>query len=282
MFKIGEFARLGGVTVETLRHYDALGLLRPAEVDPFTGYRSYTAAQLQALNRILALKELGFSLEEVGRLLQDALPPDALRNMLRARLAATEREVEAGQARLERIRARLRVLDLEETMSTYEINLKPLPPSIIAYVREIVPDIAHMPERCGAMFNTVARWVAAHHLGFGPFMTIYHGEEWTGSDIHTECAVVLPGSSAVTEVEPGADGVGVRRLEGADLAASTIVTDDFYRKVEGLTPAYQALGRWIEANGYVVVGPPREIFYGSPEAGDLTAEIQFPVCRQQA
>ena len=64
MFRIGEFSRIGCVTIDTLRHYDALDLLKPAKVDPLTGYRYYSAKQLQSLNRIIALKEVGFSLEE--------------------------------------------------------------------------------------------------------------------------------------------------------------------------------------------------------------------------
>ena len=64
MVSIGEFARLGGVSVRTLRHYDEIGLLRPAQVDPVTGYRGYLASQLGQLNRILALKELGLSLTQ--------------------------------------------------------------------------------------------------------------------------------------------------------------------------------------------------------------------------
>jgi len=47
--------------------------------------------------------------------------------------------------------------------------------------------------------------------------------------------------------------------------------------VDGLTPAYTAIAQWIEANGYRIVGYPREVYYGSPEKGDFTAEIQFPV-----
>jgi DNA-binding transcriptional MerR regulator len=69
MFSIGEFARLGTVSVRTLRHYDEIGLLRPARVDPETGYRSYSAGQLAQLNRIIALKDLGFSLEQANHLL---------------------------------------------------------------------------------------------------------------------------------------------------------------------------------------------------------------------
>ena len=54
------------VTVKTLRHYESLGLLIPAEVDDSSGYRYYTISQMQRLNSILALKNLGFSLEEIG------------------------------------------------------------------------------------------------------------------------------------------------------------------------------------------------------------------------
>jgi DNA-binding transcriptional MerR regulator len=66
MFKIGEFSRIGRVTIDTLRHYDALGLLKPAKVDPSTGYRYYTATQLQTLNRIFALKEVVFHWKRSG------------------------------------------------------------------------------------------------------------------------------------------------------------------------------------------------------------------------
>ena len=61
------------------------------------------------------------------------------------------------------------------------------------------------------------------------------------------------------------------------LAASTIVNDGFYKKVDDLKPAYDAIAQWIEENGYRLIGTTRELFYGSVSNGDLTAEIQFPV-----
>ncbi len=61
MFSIGDFAKHGRVSVRMLRHYDGIGLLRPAHVDPHSGYRSYTGEQLVRLNRVIALKELGFT-----------------------------------------------------------------------------------------------------------------------------------------------------------------------------------------------------------------------------
>lgn len=92
MFRIGEFSRITRVTIDTLRHYDALGLLKPAKVDPFTGYRYYSARQLASLHRILALKEVGFSLEEIARVLHPAekLSNAELRGMLKAQLMRVE------------------------------------------------------------------------------------------------------------------------------------------------------------------------------------------------
>jgi DNA-binding transcriptional MerR regulator len=71
MFTIGDFARLGGVSIRMLRHYDAIGLLRPARVDPDSGYRSYEAGQLGRLNRVIALKELGLKLQQVQAILDE-------------------------------------------------------------------------------------------------------------------------------------------------------------------------------------------------------------------
>ena len=276
MFSIGEFSKLGRVTVDTLRHYDALGLLKPAKVDPFTGYRYYSARQLMSLNRILALKEIGFSLEEIALILQHELTSDQLRGMLKAQLIRAESEILSAQARRGRVLARLNYLNLEDTMPAYEVTLKPVEQQTIAAIRENVPIIEQMPERCSAMFDTIARWMKENGLPFGPSLTIYHNETYTRENIDTECAFIIPNAAAAKAARPG-ERIAVRQLEAAPLVASTVVTDDFYKKVDGLTPAYNTIAQWIEENGYKIVGVPRELFYGSAKRGDLTAEVQFPV-----
>src|SRR5512135_1263810 len=100
MLKIGEFSRLSRVSVRMLRHYDQLGLLKPSQVDPLTNYRYYSAGQLPRLNRILALQELGFSLEQIGELLNENVPAEQLRGMLRLKRAEVEQGIQAEQARL--------------------------------------------------------------------------------------------------------------------------------------------------------------------------------------
>lgn len=276
MFSIGEFSKLGRVTIETLRHYDALGLLRPAKVDPFTGYRYYSAKQLMSLNRILALKEVGFSLEEIARILQDKLTSDQLRGMLKAQLVRAESDIQSAQSRRQRVIARLNYLNLEDDMPAYEVTLKSVEKHTIAAIREIVPTIEQMPERCSEMFDTIARWMSAHELPFGPSLTIYHNETYTREDIDTECAFIIPNASAAKTAKP-AERIEVTQMEAIPLVAFTIVTDGFYKKVDGLKPAYDAIAQWIEENSYRLVGNTRELFYGSVASGDLTAEIQFPI-----
>ncbi len=264
------------VTIETLRHYDRVGLLKPAKVDPFTGYRLYSAKQLQPLNRILTLKELGFSLEEIARILQGGLTDEQLRGMLKMQLTRTQSDLQAVQLRQEKIVACLNQLNLEDDMSVFDVTLKPVEKCTIVAIREVVPTAEEMPERCEAMFNKIASWMTANQIPFGPICTIYYNESYSRINIDTECAFMVPNGRAA-HMAPTTPPIMMRELEAVPLMATTIVTYEFFKKVDGLTPAYQALGKWIEDNDYSIAGPPRELFHGCPGSEDFTAEIQFPV-----
>ena len=116
MFKIGDFSRLSLVSVKALRYYDELGLLKPARVDESTGYRYYAASQLTRLNRILAMKDMGLSLEQIALLLDKDLTPDQIRGMLRLKQVELRQQLVEGQARLVRIEAWLQAFEQEVTM----------------------------------------------------------------------------------------------------------------------------------------------------------------------
>src|SRR5580700_5656530 len=121
MFTIGDFARYGRVSVRMLRHYDATGLLRPARVDPASGYRSYAAGQLARLNRIIALKDLGFTLDQVRTLLDQEVSTEQMRGMLVLRRAELRSQIAADTQRLGQVEARLRVIEEEGTMPAIDI-----------------------------------------------------------------------------------------------------------------------------------------------------------------
>jgi DNA-binding transcriptional MerR regulator/effector-binding domain-containing protein len=276
MFRIGEFSQITRVTIDTLRYYDALGLLKPAKVDPFTGYRYYSARQLLSLHRILALKEIGFSLEEIARILQENLTNDKLRGMLKAQLVRAESEMQAAELRREHILARLHYLNLEDDMPAYEVSLKPVERLTVAAIREVVPTLEQMPRRCSEMFDAIEQWLRANSLSFGPSLSLYYNEGFTHENIDTECAFIVTDPGQLKTTRPAAP-IEVREIAAVPLMASTSAIEDFYKKPGGLLPAYNALARWIEDNDYQIAGPPRELFYGSVEGGDLTAEVQFPV-----
>jgi DNA-binding transcriptional MerR regulator len=267
--KIGNFARIAQVTVQTLRHYDDLGLLKPAEVDTLSGYRYYVLDQLPRLHRILALKDLGFSLEQVARLLEDDLLADDLRGMLRLKQSELRQQVDEGLGRLERLEARLRLIEQEEHYPDYEVIIKRIDPSRIASVRGVIPSYWEEGPLWGELFRQLER---AGISACGPYLSLYHSGE---PEIDVEaCAPLSPEATSV-------EVLSVQTLPVIERMASTIHRGSF----SGLAGAYAALLKWIDANGYRVAGPDRSIYLRLPEAGqsrhDPTAitEMQVPISK---
>src|SRR5512141_2439465 len=174
MFKIGDFSRLSQVAVKTLRYYDEIGLLKPREVDRFTGYRYYSASQLSRLNRILLLKDLGLSLDQIGRLLEDDLPPAQLRGMLKLRQAEIERSIEQEETRLARVAALLNQIEQENTvMSNYDVVIKKVAPVRIAAIRDVVANYSAQ----GELWGELGAYLAQHNVkAVAPCFTIDHND----------------------------------------------------------------------------------------------------------
>jgi DNA-binding transcriptional MerR regulator len=273
MFKIGDFAKIARVPVKTLRYYDSLGLLRPVEVDPFSGYRYYAADQLPLLNRILALKGLGFSLDQIRLLLARSLSLDELRGMLLSRRAEIEKHVNAEHERLLRVEARLKLIEQEGKMPDYEITIKNLPPVRVASVQGILPTYAQQGQLWGVLESELAR---QRQKPAGPCFTRYLDSEYKERNISAEvCEPVGP--SAVSK-----GGVTVY-----DLPAETMACIVHHGSLNTLSGAYAVLMKWIDENGYRITGPEREHYIyvgnGGVRQDDefYITEVQFPVTRKQ-
>ena len=279
MFQIGEFSRIGRVTIETLRHYDAIGLLKPAKVDLNTGYRYYNAGQLATLNQILALKDVGLSLDEVARILRDDLNIDEIRGMLKVQLIQAESIIEDAQLRRQRILARLDSLNQQESAPKYEVSLKSAEACIVASIRETIAKPEQIPQRWNELFTTIAEWMKANKLRVGIPMALYNDESYTSENIDTECAFTIP-QMTIADIPKPPSPIAIRQMDAISHVA-TVVVADFHTKVDGLKPAYSALGQWVADNGYHILASPRELYYGSPQTGDFTAEIQFPIIKAQ-
>ena len=136
MIRIGDFSRLSRVSIKTLRYYDEMELFKPIEVDRFTGYRYYSVSQLPRLNRILALRDLGLSLEQIAQVLDEGVSPEQLRGMLRMKRVELQQHIADEQERLARVEARLNIIELEDTMPDYDVVIKQIEPQLVAGVRD--------------------------------------------------------------------------------------------------------------------------------------------------
>ena len=270
MIRIGDFSKLSRVSVKTLRFYDEMGLLKPVEVDRFTGYRYYEFDQLPRLYRILALKDLGFSLEEIGRLLEGGLSPEQIRGMLKLRQAEIRQRVQEEAERLERVENWLRQIEQEDSVSTYDVVIKQIEPMKVASVRGVVPT----PPDQRSLWDELMRYLNQKGTRMtGTPMAIYHDKEFKERDWDIE--VVLP----IGDDTSSNGRVRVYELPGAEKMACVVHTGPFATIGE----AYDALAKWIDENGYHIVGPGRELNLRLPDKhGDqhdpnTVNEIQFPV-----
>ena len=274
MFNIGEFASIGRVSVRMLRHYDEIGLLTPARVDPFTGYRSYDGSQFEVLGRILMFKDLGFRLDEVTQIVHGQVSVDRLREMLAAKRTDLARRLDLDAARLRRIDARL---SHTEGISMITVDTKSLPPTRIALVTETAAGFG--PENIGPvigpMYALLAQTLAGHGVTFGPSsIAMYEAvDDGDGTGITVHAAFEVG-----PEVASG-DGYEVRELPPVELAVTTV----HHGSMTTIGETWEQFTAWIEANGYELSGICREYYLVSePQSQEnWVTELQQPVVRRQ-
>ncbi|WP_228979824.1 MerR family transcriptional regulator [Streptomyces sp. DH12] len=271
MFTIGDFARHGRVSVRMLRHYDAVGLLRPARVDPHSGYRFYGAGQLARLNRVIALRDLGFTLDQVRSILDEEVGPEELRGMLRLRQAELESAVSEAAARLARVGARLRAIESEGRMSTQDVVVKSVPAVRIAELTGIAAGFG--PAEIGPVITPLygelcARLEAAGVTACGPGVAHYEDAPAGDGSIVVHAGMTVP--AGVADVP----GVRIVDLPGLERAATVVHRGP----MEELLPTVQTLATWIDANGYRSTGYSRELYLEwSQDPAEWVTELQEPV-----
>jgi DNA-binding transcriptional MerR regulator/effector-binding domain-containing protein len=270
-FTIGEFARHGRVSVRMLRHYDAIGLLRPACVDPATGYRHYQAGQLADLNRVIALKELGFTLQQAQAVLEEKVSAAELRGMLKLRRAEIHAQIEADTARLARIEARLRTIEDEDRAPLDSVVVKGLAPVRVGELTDVAG--SYKPEDITPVIQPLycdlwARLAAAGIPAAGPALAYYE------DTAEADGAIVV--HAAVPIAAPAEASQGFRVVDLAEVEHSAAVIH--YGPMDNVLSTGQALARWIDANGYRSAGYAREItLEWSPDPAEWVTELQQPI-----
>ena len=268
MLKIGEFSKLSRVSVRMLRHYDEIGLLKPAEIDRFTDYRYYREDQLPIAGRIAALKDMGFSLADIVRILEAYDDREKLERFLSARqkeLEALSKDTAYKLTLLDAARKRLRK---EENMS-YDITLKTFPACYAATVHMTIPRYEDEGMIWGRMAEETCRMNLVEDDPCLCAVTYLDGE-------YKEENVEMMAWKTVKGSYPDTEHVKFHTLPEVTVASCT-----YQGSYTRMTEVYAAVIAWIEANSYEPTGPFFNIYHVSPHEtrnpDEFVTEVCYPV-----
>lgn len=266
MYRIGFFSKISKVTIKTLRYYDEVNLLKPEHVDPENGYRYYTANQLFDLHKIIALRQIGFSIDEVISII-NGRNVDEILNQRKLEILKNLRE---NQDQLSRIENYIKERNEGFSMN-YQAVIKKLPEVMVYSKRiilktyadyfKVIPEI----EKTIKMANPNMKCKLPRYC-----FNIYHDGEYKEKDIDIEYC------QAVEEMGKEIDGIVFKKVP--TIKAVTIMHKGAYSE---LRKAYSYIFKWIEENGYTVKDSPRESYidgiWNGKQEKDWLTEIQVPI-----
>jgi DNA-binding transcriptional MerR regulator len=274
MFLTGEFSQISRVSKRLLQYYDEIGLLKPARIDPHTGYRYYSARQLPRLNRILALKDLGLTLDHIAGIMQAEVSDEEIHGMLLMKKAELEQTLLEDVQRLRRIEARLQQNQLSN--DALDVVVKSIPAQLFLSIRTILPS----PEEMLQLVQHVQRVLPSRvdQQVLGPFAGVVYTYGFTlrNNDVEVGYLLNKPVEDPIVLSEEYV--LRMRELPPVQTMATAV-------QIGGPDLVFVALGRigqWIESNGYRMAGPYREIGVELPSSGtfdEMIVEVQMPVER---
>jgi DNA-binding transcriptional MerR regulator/effector-binding domain-containing protein len=277
MLTIGDFSRMTHLSVKALRHYHDMGVLEPAAVDPFTGYRSYDTSQVGSAQVIRRLRDLGMPLDSIAAVL--AAPDLEARNReIAAHLTRMERQLEQTQASVAALRALL-----TGPAERPVIELRAIPAVTALAVRQVV-DAADLNEwGSGAFVALAAALSAAGLTAAGPYGALYPGDFFELE--RSEITAFLPVTAG--RASPGGGGLEptgrVRLVEIPAVEAAVAVHEGAFSEIDR---TYGALGEVVAERAIGVDGPIREYYLVSSvdtdDVGKHRTEVCWPVFRTGA
>ncbi|WP_309130674.1 MerR family transcriptional regulator [Brevibacterium sp.] len=279
--RIGDFARLGQVSVRMLRHYESLGLLLPDDVDRFTGRRSYSVAQLSRLNRIMALNTLGIPLRKLTAMLDSDLDTEQLAEMLRLRRHQLRADREDIAAKLADVDFRLALIERNKSMEHLDCVVKELPAERILGSTVVLGEPPFDSSQIGPLFRGAAEQIAEAGAKPGVGVGLYTGADSTGTEV--TCGFRCTGAEELA-ARPECAGLSVTTLPAC--TAATLVHEG---PMSHIAVGWQHLTQWCADQGFDLAGPCREVYLetgdGSDDPADQSGwvvELQQPIVRNQA
>ena len=272
MLKIGEFSKLSRVSVRALRRYDEAGLLVPASIDPFTGYRYYSESQLPVANRIRALRDMGFPLAALREVLECWDDPGALERCLLLQRAAAREIMEEAQARLRLLDTALERLRKDEDTMKYDVTIKTIPERQVASVRPIIPNYGGE----GDLWSVYCQETARMNIQDGdPALcaAVYHDGEFKEQDVDVEI------QKSVAGTYPDTEHVKFKTVPAVQVASAT-----FRGSYDQIPTVNEVVAAWVEANGWTFDGLFFNLYHVSPydtrNPDEFVTEVCYPVKRK--
>ena len=269
MFKIGDFSKLVRVSPRMLRHYEKCGLFYPVEIDKFTGYRQYSAAQIPLLSNIVTLRDLGFSINEIGDILPRFDDTVYMNKVFREKAASVKKNIEVEQEKYNRLIQMSDKMRKEQSIMVYETELQKLPPVKVLSLRGIIP---HYRDE-GILWEKLGRFIGENNIKcHSDGYSTYFDDEYKESDPDVEIAV------PVDEFGEDQGEFIYKEYDEIPLAATARFSGPFDG---GYDAASEKLAEWMEKNGYAFAGHLRGHVITSPdEEPDMDnwmTELQAPV-----
>ena len=272
MFKIGEFSRLVRVSPRMLRHYEKCGILYPAEINKFTGYRQYSAGQIPLVQNIVMLRDFGFSIDEIETILPRMDDFAYMSRTLRAKADSVQSAIEIEQAKLKKLLDMSNIMRKESNVMIYNVELKKIPAVKVISSRGIIPQY----NQEGILWEKLGRYIGekgirCHSDGYSTFFD----EEYKETDVDVEVAI------PVDELGISEGDFIFKEYDEIPLAATVRFTGPFDG---GYDAASEKLAQWMENNGYAFAGYLRGHTITSPEdepnPEKWETELQAPVAKR--
>ncbi|MTI65070.1 MAG: MerR family transcriptional regulator [Firmicutes bacterium] len=269
MYKIGNFSKMNKITVKTLRHYDKIGLFKPIYVDEKTGYRYYSSSQLPRLHKILALKNIGFSLDEIKKAMKE-ITTENMATYLEDKRVEILKKIQNESLKLSQVNTYLKKIKQEGFNMEYNIVLKELPEVIVASMRTTIPNYDAFYKIYPEMGKYMEKEKVECRVPEYCF-TIYHDGEYKERDIDVEIC------EAVTDFGNDSEKVKFKKIKGVKTAACVLHKGPY----SNLGLAYGAVMEWIENNGYEIINSPRESYidgvWNKYDKNEWLTEVQIPI-----
>lgn len=272
MLKIKDFSLLSKISIHMLRHYDEIGLLKPASVDDFTSYRYYDETQLPLANRIQSLKGMGLSLSIIKQILNEYGDNESLKSYLELQVSQKKEDLQALQQQITLIENAVKELSHSETPKNCDITIKEIPKRNVICCRGKLSWYSQE----GELWNLLYRETAELNVHFAnpnyEIAVLYESDSGDWVDVEVQQAVIGD--------YPNTEHTQFKTVPVT--LAAVLMCEGGYTQLQSIN---NELSRWILENGYELCGQVINIYHISPkltqDSNHLLTEVCFPIKKKK-